>query len=461
MNFKKWKGILTMVTIAGAAAGCSSIQEDEEAPRIPDRDDLCLAHERGLNFWNEEYFRLMNRDEKKVVKYTLPPLPDTLEEWEKQRAGLLQTFKDCIYGVMPPPPDRLELKLLASRDDALGGIALRREYRIYCRMNNGRSFNFDMLLYVPKDAKTPPPVFIQLNFAGNQNYGPDMDIRPTRAPGDIPGRWHTVGLNPQNRGRRPEFMNYVEAISRGYAVATACYGEIFPDNLDGFRKSIFTLFYDDLRPDCEVSLMELKAGRRRHIGAYSAWAWGYSRLADALEKIPLVDAGKLACVGHSRLATASLWAGVNDPRFKLVCCNNSGKGGAQLLRRNFGALLQVLWLCRPNWVSDNIVQYIGREDTLPVDQHQLLGLVAPRALYVTSSSKDSNADPYGTFLSTSIASKIWRLYGMKGLETDQMPPVDTPIGNQVRYHVKTGTHSLTTYDWKQFYNFADTLFKNK
>ena len=60
---------------------------------------------------------------------------------------------------------------------------------------------------------------------------------------------------------------------------------------------------------------------------------------------------------------------------------------------------------------------------------------------------------------TATASKIWNLYGLKGLETMEMPPVDTPVGNRVRYHVKTGVHSITPYDWEQFYNFADELFK--
>ncbi len=431
---------------------------DEDVPRIPDRDDLCLAHERALNFWNEEYFRLMNTDENKVKPYTLPPLPDTLAEWEKQKPQLIQQFKECLYGVMPPPPDVLELKLLAERRDALNGLALRREYRVYCRMKNGRRFDLDMMLYVPKNAKLPPPVFVQLNFTGNQDNSPDMDIRPTRAPASISGRWHAVKLSQQPRGQNLERANYVGAIERGYAVATACYGEIFPDNLDGFRKSIYTLYYDDLRPDCEVSLDELQAGRRRNFGAYSAWAWGYSRIADALGKINLVDVQKLACVGHSRLAVASLWAGVNDPRFKLVCVNNSGKGGAQLIRRNFGALSQVLWFCRPNWVSDGFVRYINREEDLPFDQHQVLAMIAPRGLYVTSSSLDLNADPRGTFLSVMHASKIWELYGEKGLGSNQMPPVDTPLGEMLRYHVKTGHHSITDYDWKQYYNFADKLF---
>ena len=431
---------------------------DENASRVPERNDYCRGYEQGINLYFEEYYRFQNHDESKVRKYQLPPLPDTLEEWERQRPTILQQFKDCVYGVMPPAPDHLEVKLLASRDDALGGIALRREYRVYCSMDNGKKFDFDILLYVPKNAKTPPPVFVHLNFSGNQINTPDDDIRPTRAPGQDPGRWHADSPNKQKRGLDLFRTNYIETIKRGYASCTACYGEIFPDNLDGFRKSLFRLFYDDLRPDCEITLPELQAGRRRNFGAYGGWAWGYSRIADALEKIDLVDATKLACVGHSRLAVASLWAGVNDERFKLVVSNNAGKGGPQYFRRDFGSLPSI-FILRSNWVTDNFQQYIPRIDELPVDQHQLLALVAPRALYVTSSSKDFNADPYGAFLSTREASKIWRLYGEKGLDPNcEMPPLHTPIGGKIRYHVKEGKHSIREYDWEQYYNAADELF---
>ena len=57
----------------------------------------------------------MNTDESKVRSYTLPPIPDSREEWEAQKGELLQTFKDCMYGEMPPPPDKVELELLSEK----------------------------------------------------------------------------------------------------------------------------------------------------------------------------------------------------------------------------------------------------------------------------------------------------------------------------------------------------------
>ena len=129
--------------------------------------------------WKNEF----NRDEAKVRSYTLPEIKSrTVEEWEKEeRPLLLQQFKDILYGEMPPAPDKLELELLAEKDNALDGLAVRKEIRIHCGMNNGKKFDFDMLLYVPKNVTAPPPVFVGLNFSGNQANTPEDDVRMTRA----------------------------------------------------------------------------------------------------------------------------------------------------------------------------------------------------------------------------------------------------------------------------------------
>jgi hypothetical protein len=49
---------------------------------------------------------------------------------------------------------------------------------------------------------------------------------------------------------------------------------------------------------------------------------------------------------------------------------------------------------------------------------------------------------------------------IKGLNVEEQPDVDTPIGEEIGYHCKTGKHGITPYDWEQYYNFADKIFKN-
>ena len=429
---------------------------DNDQPRTPDNQEAMLAWEQGTNIWSEELFRRINSDENKVDRVPLPDLPDTLEEWQKKRPEILQTFKDVMYGVMPPAPDKLELRKLSERKGLYDGTADRYEYRILCKMDNGREFDFDMLLYVPT-ANPTPPVFVKLNFKGNQAVAEEDDVRITRSAMIIPGRWHSTAPSDGKRSFQTEHINAREAVKRGYAVATVCYGEVFPDNLDGFRKSIFTLFYDeeDLRSDCERNLKELQTKPLRNIGAIGGWAWGLSRMADALEQLGFKD---FAVLGHSRLGKAALWAGANDERFKLVISNNSGHGGAAPSRHILGETLTTLWCIRSNWFCGKMARYAGLENELPIDQHQLLALAAPRSLYVGSSSLDVVADPKGEFISARAASKVWELYGLPGLGGEEMPAENQPVGNMVGYHVKSGKHSLTAYDWTQYYNHADKVF---
>ena len=426
----------------------------EDANRAPDDPRMLCAVSRAMDPWSRELYRRRNFDEKLCPPVTLPPLPDTLAEWERDRERIKHDFENCIYGAVPPPPDKLETRLLAEKTDALGGLAVRREIRIICSMADGRRHDFDMLLYLPKQA-VPTPVFVGLNFNGNQANTPDPDVRLTRGPTHISGFWWRLRETPDTlRGEKLDSWNFAEAVKRGYAVATANYGEIFPDNPDGFRKSIYRLFHapEELEPfqsKCEY----------REFGAIGAWAWGLSRLLDALEREKGVDAARAAVLGHSRLGKTALWAGANDPRFRLVISNNSGCMGAAPSRRDFGERLGHLAYIQSFWFSEKMANYAWREELLPVDQHQLLALVAPRALSVASSGDDGGADPYGEFLSARAASKAWELYGLKGLSCDRQPPLNESAGDMVRYHVKPGPHSITAADWAHYYDFADDLFR--
>ncbi len=89
----------------------------------------------------------------------------------------------------------------------------------------------------------------------------------------------------------------------------------------------------------------------------------------------------------------------------------------------------------------------------------LLALMAPRPLYVASAVDDAWADPKGEFLSAKNAEPVYALFGKKGLGVTEMPPVDQPVGNILRYHIRTGGHGMTNYDWQQYITFADQQFK--
>lgn len=436
------------------------MHSDENAPRVPSNPALLDAIGKAMDYWSGEFYRRRNHDEKLCPPVELSAFPETLEEWKLKRQEIKKLFEEHIYGPVPPPPDKLEMRLLSEKRDALNDTAIRREIRIYCKMNDGRSHDFDMLLYIPKNVSAPPPVFVGLNFDGNQANTPEVDVRTTRGAAHIPGNWWRCGVTAENKRLiKLDSWNFENAMQRGYAVATANYGEIFPDNPFGYEQSIYTLFKT---PEELKSLPDLPAPLRK-FGAISAWAWGLSRMLDALETIPEVDAGRAAVLGHSRLGKTALWAGANDERFKMVISNNSGCLGAAPSCREFGERVGHLAYIQRFWFVETLMQYAYRENTMPVDQHQLLALVAPRTLYVASSSEDHGADPKGEFMSARAASAVWKLYGSPAGMLENMPEVGagTAGSNGVFYHVKYGPHSITGEDWQHYYDCADKIFNKR
>jgi hypothetical protein len=194
-------------------------------------------------------------------------------------------------------------------------------------------------------------------------------------------------------------------------------------------------------------------------GAIGAWAWGLSRILDVCEKDPALNAKQALCIGHSRLGKTSLWAGAQDERFGVVISNNSGEGGAALARRDFGETTKIITTAFPHWFCARYKTYSEPNTAnLPVDAHMLLALAAPRGLYVASAIEDTWADPKGEFLAAKEAGVVFALFGKQGVGVEDWPAVDHPVGNQVRYHMRTGKHDVLDYDWEQYLKFAADLW---
>jgi hypothetical protein len=227
-------------------------------------------------------------------------------------------------------------------------------------------------------------------------------------------------------------------LAHGYGVATLYYGDIEPDFPEGMQKSVRSMF-----------------DAPEQWSAMGAWAWGLSRAVDYLRADPRVDARHLGVIGHSRLGKAALWAAAQDTRFNLVISNESGKGGASLLRRGFGETIDHLNGAFPHWFAPGYKEYTGHPEKLPVDGNELLSLIAPRPLYVASAAEDLGSDPKGEFLSAVSAGRVYSLLGRKGLGTSQMPAVDQAVMHDIGYHVRSGKHDVTEFDWDQYLAFAD------
>jgi hypothetical protein len=109
----------------------------------------------------------------------------------------------------------------------------------------------------------------------------------------------------------------------------------------------------------------------------------------------------------------------------------------------------------PYWFDANFKSYADRVNDLPVDFHELIALIAPRPVYIATAQKDYWGDPRGSFLAAKAAEPVYRLFGKPGLGVNEMPPVNTAVGDTIGYHNRDGVHGVTEYDWNQFTAFAD------
>ena len=393
-----------------------------------------------------------NYDETKVPAYTLPPLLKSQDgteiktafDWvRKRRPEILQTLKNEVFGELPPRPDFISKEIISIREDALKNTAIRKEIKLTFS-HNEKTHSFVMLVYIPKNVISPVPVFLGLNFKGNHTTTTEEDVLQT-------GRGLDGELTEQERGVQAERWCFTEAIKRGFASATVCYHDIHPDDKEtlSWRKSIYNLFFSE----------ETDEKFHTHGGSISCWAWGLSKMLDALENEPLIDTKRAMVHGHSRLGKTALWAGATDPRFKLVISNDSGCCGAAIHRRLFGETIEVICRNFPQWFTTALRKYICRESDLPYDQHHLVALSAPRPVCIASASEDLWADPKGEFLSGVHASEVYQLFGVQGMPVNEMPEAGKYISGEVSYHLRSGIHDQTIFDWLHYFELADRFVR--
>ena len=394
-----------------------------------------------------------NYDEDKVPLFEVPdPLRTSdgkriknVKQWEKyRRTELLDFFAKHVYGEVPGEIEGSKWEVIEQSSNALQGKATRKQIDLQFE-KNGRTLAFNILLYTPNN-REKAPLFLGYNFSGNHTVTDDDNIRISEAwARNNPGMGITNNqLTEQSRGAGSDSWQLNKLIEAGYGLATIYYGEVDPDK-DDFTDGPHPFFYtvNQQRP------------ADNEWGSIAAWAWGLSRAMDYLEQDAGVDASRVVVFGHSRLGKTSLWAGATDTRFAAVIANNSGCGGAALSKRQYGETVGRINEAFPHWFAGNFKKYSNNEQALPADQHQLLALIAPRPLYIAAAEDDKWADPKGEFLSAFHATPVYRLYNKDGMPSDVMPQANKPVHATLAYHLRTGGHDVTAYDWEQYIRWAD------
>ncbi|HAI11496.1 MAG TPA: acetylxylan esterase [Phycisphaerales bacterium] len=366
-------------------------------------------------------------DENKVRSYDLPDVLlakdgqfiTAKEQWENQRRKeLLADFAYHIYGEIPPAPDTINFQTVHQDDHALNDTACLRKIEITLTRNQ-KQFVFHLQLFTPKSDQ-PSPVFLLAN---------------NRKPAD-------AAIDPDQ-----SFWPARSLVLQGFAAAILNNTQLAEDCDETFRDGMMQLYPE---------LTDKPHAWR----AISTWAYGVIRCVDFLAQDQSIDATRISVVGHSRGGKIALWAAANDTRIAMACVNESGSTGTAIARRKVGETIKAINDQFPYWFNDIYKQYNDREDDLPVDQHMLVALVAPRAVCVGSALEDTWADPRGEYLSTIHASAVYQLYGYSGM-SDQLPVTldGQTLGEQLSYHIRKGVHGLTEQDWQCYIKAARTFLQ--
>jgi hypothetical protein len=387
-----------------------------------------------------------NYSEEKIPPYTLPdPLVmaggeriTTAEQWRtKRRPEILKIYQNEIYGRVPAGAPKVTWQVTETDSSAGEGSAILKRV-VGVIGEHPEAPRMSLTVYLPAKADKPVPLLLNLTF------GPASGARrgtaaPTKQGAAARGRGPGGGFDPAG-----------EVLSRGWGYASLGYNEIQPDRADRWTEGVIgvTLAEGQSRPAPD------------EWGTISAWAWGVSRALDYFETDSAVNAKQVAITGASRLGKTVLWAGAQDERVAAVFAVVPGEMGASLIRRDWGETLDDMAQNFSWQFAGNFQKWVGKWSDLPVDQHLLIALCAPRPVYVNGGLTDQWSDPKGEFLALVAAGPVYRLLGGKDLVVADLPPLDTPLtSGDLAFHYHSSGHTAVPADWKAFLDFAARHFE--
>lgn len=366
---------------------------------------------------------------------------DTLEAWRDQRAALKHAFEAHVYG---PWPEGLPVKRISRRvaePDYLAGRGVLEEWVVRIGHGDGAR-DFRLGLARPADRETGPhPVIVGQSFVSNCYVFASSSLTDPEGQActstDVPWPFEFVF------GEYIATVPMAQVFDAGFAYANFHASDIVPDSARRAGAVLAGLVPPDT-PDSP-------GADRQASGALMAWAYGYKAAIDVLAVDPALDARRIAVFGHSRHGKAALIAGAWDPRIAAVVSHQSGFGGAALSRSPVGEGVARITRRYPHWFDPAFAAYAGRTDALPVDQHQLLALNAPRPVFLGNARRDVWSDPNSTFRAARGALPVYRLHapGCAGLPAMSVfQPADC-----LAYFLRPGGHGTDQRDMAAILSF--------
>jgi hypothetical protein len=370
----------------------------------------------------------------------------TAAQWPRRRAEIREDFEREVYGRIPKNVPKVKWEVTSTVEGESGGIA---------------TITKKLVGHVDNSAFPQIKVAIQASFTV-----------PKYAAGRVPIILQfTFGFGFGRKSGADSWMQ--QALNKGWGYGTISPVSIQPDN-NQLREGIIGL---------------CNKGQPRgpeDWGALRAWAWGVSCLIDYFEAHPEsgVDPTKVCITGVSRYGKAALVAMAFDTRVAAGFIASSGAGGAKLFRRDFGELLENLaGRGGYHWMAGNFLKYAADEAgfgkktvaDLPVDQHELIALCAPRPCFISYGVPPGDpkwVDAHGSFMAAVLAGPAYRLLGKKDLGTPRdyltakMPPVNALIGGELAWRQHSGGHTNVPnfpafYEWAGRYISTPGLRKKK
>ena len=374
------------------------------------------------------------------------PAVTSVSQWTQERAPVIKAaLSEHIYGPFPAGLHGVLVDQKVLDPNYLEGRAILEEWIVAVSDKVGAP-QFHVVLALPQNTSktSSTPLILMENFCGNRAMVGKLASEPFPPASGCPDNFLVQTVVEAIFGAHIVHPPLDDIIAQGFGLAGIFPSEIAPDNKQLAGQSLDVLA-DFTSPETAPE------------GVLAVWAATFGWALDVLEQDPRIDANRTIAYGHSRHAKAALLAAAHEERIEGVIAHQSGTGGASLNQSLRGESIKAITSSYPHWFSPNYAQWAGREGEIPVEQHELLALIAPRPVLLGNGWKDVWSDPNGAFRAARAADAAWELFGKQGLTQTDLDD-DDYLSGELAFQIRTGAHGVRRADWRAFLDWLRVWF---